>query len=65
MKNYFKPNTKKAIKLAIFVKSVTASLATMAFFNDKPNVLFIVMVTGAVCNELINFLSDGTDKNTH
>ena len=57
---YFKPNTKKAIKLAIAIKGLTASLATMAYMNDKPNLMFGVMIVGAIANEAINFLSDNT-----
>ncbi len=57
---YFKPNTKKAIKLAIAIKGLTASLAAMAYMNDKPNLMFIVMIVGAIANEAINFLSDNT-----
>lgn len=57
---YFKPNTKQAIKLALAIKGLTASLTTMAYVNDKPNWMFIIMIIGAVANELINFLSDDT-----
>jgi|TARA_R110000868_G_scaffold395188_4_gene666770 hypothetical protein len=57
---YFKPNTKKAIKLAIAIKGLTASLAAMAYMNDKPNLMFGVMIVGAIANEAINFLSDNT-----
>jgi hypothetical protein len=60
MMGYFKPNTKKAIKLAIAIKGLTASLAAMAYMNDKPNLMFIVMIVGAIANEAINFLSDNT-----
>jgi hypothetical protein len=57
---YFKPNTKKAIKLAIAIKGLTASLTAMAFISEKPNVMLIIMIVGAVANEAINFLSDDT-----
>ena len=57
---YFKPNTKKAIKLAIAIKGLTASLAAMAYMNDKPNLMFGIMIVGAIANEAINFLSDNT-----
>jgi hypothetical protein len=60
MMGYFKPNTKKAIKLAIAIKGLTASLAAMAYMNDKPNLMFGVMIVGAIANEAINFLSDNT-----
>lgn len=59
---YFKPNTKKAIKLAIAIKGLTASIAAMAYMNDKPNLMFGVMIVGAVANEAINFLSEDTTK---
>jgi hypothetical protein len=60
---YFKPNTKKAIKLAVAVKGLTASLAAMAFVNDNKNYLMIVLIVGAVANEAINFFSDATKEN--
>jgi hypothetical protein len=64
MKAYFKPNTKKAIKLATFIKGITASMATMAFMTDKPNLLFAIMIIGAIANETINLLSDASDPNS-
>jgi len=57
---YFKPNTKKAIKLAVAVKGLTASLAAMAFVNDNKDYLMVVLIVGAVANEAINFFSDAT-----
>lgn len=60
--SYFKPNTKKAMKLAIAVKGLTASLATMAFINDNKNYMIIVLIAGAIANEAINFLSDDTKQ---
>lgn len=60
--SYFKPNTKRAIKLAMAVKGLTASLTTMAYVNDKPNLMFIIMIIGAVANEVINVLSDATNE---
>jgi hypothetical protein len=64
MKAYFKPNTKKAIKLATFIKGITASMATMAYMTDKPNLLFAIMIIGAIANETINLLSDASDPNS-
>lgn len=61
---YFKPNTKKAIKLAIAVKGLTASLAAMAFVTNNTTYLAIVLIVGAVANEAINFLSDDTKTET-
>lgn len=59
---YFKPNSKQAIKIAVAVKGLTASVVAMAYVNDKPNLMFILMIVGAVANEAINFLSDGTKQ---
>lgn len=61
MNKYFQPNTKKAIKLATFIKGITASMATMAYVTEKPNAMFAIMIIGAVANETINFLSDSSD----
>lgn len=58
--SYFKPNTAAAIKLAIAVKGLSASLAGMAYMNGKPNLTFAILTIGAVAVEVINFLSDGT-----
>lgn len=62
MKKYFKPNTKQAIKLALAIKGLTASLTTMAYVNDKPNLMFTIMIIGAIANELINYFSDATEN---
>lgn len=62
MKNYFKPNTRSAIKVAMGIKGFTASLATMAYINSNPHLMFGVMLIGAVANEAINFLSDDTKE---
>ena len=59
---YFKPNTKKAIKLAVAVKGLTASLAAMAFVNDNKNYLMVILIVGALANEAINFMSDATKE---
>lgn len=61
---YFKPNSKKAIKLAIAIKGLTASLAAMAFFAEKPSYIMVIMVIGAISNEAINFFSDDTKEVT-
>lgn len=58
--SYFKPNTKKAIKLAAAIKGLTATFAGFAYVSDKPTLMLIVMIVGAVANETINFLSDDT-----
>lgn len=61
---YFKPNTKKAIKLAMAVKGLTATLGTSIYFSGKPNFGIGCFIAGAILNELINFLSDSTNENT-
>ncbi len=58
---YFKPNTKKAIKLAIAIKGLTASLTAMAFINNNPKSMMAIMIIGAIANEAINFLSDANE----
>lgn len=58
--SYFKPNTKAAIKVALAIKGLTASLAGMAYVSSNIHLMMGVMVTGAVANEVINFLSDDT-----
>ena len=60
--SYFKPNSKAAIKIAVAIKGLTASLATMAYINSNSNLLFSIMLAGAVANEAINFLSDDTKE---
>lgn len=57
-KRYFKPNSKKAIKIAMAIKGLTASLTAMAFVEDSKNWMMIIMILGAVANEAINFLSE-------
>lgn len=61
---YFKPNTKQAIKLAMAIKGLTASLTAMAFIADKPKYMMVIMIIGAVANEVINLLSDDTKTTT-
>lgn len=59
---YFKPNSKNAIKLAIAVKSLTGVFAANAAFSGDPKTALIIFIIGAVANEVINFLSDDTEK---
>lgn len=61
---YFKPNTKKAIKLATAVKGITATLAASTFIIASAEASIIVLIVGAVANEAINFLSDSENPNT-
>lgn len=58
---YFKPNSKRAIRLAIAIKGLTATLAAMSFINQNPKQMFVIMIIGAISNETINFLS-GDEK---
>ncbi len=62
--SYLKPNTKKAIKLAAFVKGFTGTIGASVFFADYPRTGFFILAIGAIANEIINFLSDETDPNT-
>ena len=59
---YFKPNSKKAIKLAIALKGLTAALAAMSFVTAKPQLFIAVLIVGAIANEAINFFSDATKE---
>ncbi len=34
----------------------------MAYVTEKPNLMFGIMVVGAMANELVNFLSDGSEE---
>lgn len=57
--NYFKPNSKKAIKLAMFVKGLAGAVSGTAFANGNDKVSLAVLVVGAIANEVINLFSDG------
>jgi hypothetical protein len=59
--NYFKPNSKKAKKLAIFIKGLTGALSGSAFVSGNSNISLGIFVIGAIANEVINLLSDGSD----
>lgn len=64
MNKYFQPNTKKAIKLATFIKGVTATMTTAAYIIERPTAMLAIMIIGAIANETINFLSDASDPKT-
>jgi hypothetical protein len=64
MNKYFQPNTKKAIKLATFIKGVTATMTTAAYIIERPTAMLVIMIIGAIANETINFLSDASDPKT-
>lgn len=59
---YFKPKTKLAIRIAIAIKGLTGSLVAMAYVAEKPGLMFGIMVVGAFANEMVNFLSDGSEE---
>lgn len=62
--SYLKPNTKKAIKIAIAIKGFTASIATAAYLVANAEAALVVAIIGAVANEVINCLSDSEDPKT-
>lgn len=57
--SYFKPNSKKAIKLAMFIKGLSGALSGTAFANGNDKVSLGVLVVGLIANEVINLFSDG------
>lgn len=59
---YFKPNSKKAIKIAMFIKGLCGTIAAAAYYEVGSKGALIVMIVGFCANELINVLSDGTDE---
>ena len=62
--NYFKPNSKKAKKIALFVKGITGALSGSAFVNGNSNVSLGIFVVGAIANEVINLFSDGENPDS-
>lgn len=62
--SYFKPNTKRAIKIATAIKSLTATVATTTYVMASAEWTLVVVMVGAVANEAINFLSDHENPNT-
>lgn len=63
--NYFKPNSKKAKKLAIFVKGIAGALSGTAYVNGNANASLVLLVIGAVANEVINLFSDGSNPESN
>lgn len=61
---YFSPETKRAKKIAAFIKGICATLGCAAFFQDKPYWTIGILIVGAVADETIKFLSDDQDKDT-
>lgn len=62
--SYLNPNTKKAIKIALFIKGITGVIATTTFITLSPEWTIVVLVVGAAANEIINCLSDHENPNT-
>lgn len=63
--NYFKPNSKKAKKLAIFVKGIAGALSGTAYVNGNAHASLALLVIGAVANEVINLFSDGSNPESN
>lgn len=62
--SYFKPNTKKAIKIATAIKGLTATIATSTYIMANAEWSLIVLIVGATANEIINLLSDHENPNS-
>ena len=62
--SYFKPNTKKAIKIATAIKGLTATVGASAYIMASAEWALIVAILGGVANEAINFLSDNENPNS-
>lgn len=62
-KNYGK-KSKRMIRLAVFVKGLSASLGASAFVMENKNLAFGILIVGAICNELINFINDTDNSDT-
>lgn len=52
------------IRLAVFVKGLSASLGASAFVMENKNLAFGILIVGAICNELINFINDTDNSDT-
>ena len=57
IKNYGK-KTKKLIRLAVAVKSLTATIGASVYFTENKDAAFVILIIGAVLNEVINFLGN-------
>ena len=62
--SYFKPNTRKAKKVALFIKGITGALGTTSIVNGDPKIGLGVFILGAIANELVNLFSNAEDPNT-
>ena len=57
LKNYGK-KSKRMIRLAVFIKGLSATLGASAFVMEDKNLAFGILIVGAICNEIINFIND-------
>lgn len=64
LRNYGK-KSKRMIRLAVFIKGLTASLGTSAFVMDNKNLAFGILLIGAISNEIINFINDESTDNSN
>jgi len=62
--SYFKPNTKKAIKIATAIKGLSATAAASAYIMASAELTLIILIVGGLANEAINFLSDNENPNS-
>jgi hypothetical protein len=62
MSKYYKPKSKKVIKIATFIKGLTGTIGMSALVADYKWVGITVLLAGAVANEVINFCSDDTQE---
>jgi len=58
--NYYKGNTKIAIKIALAIKSTCVALSGYVYLNGYPQYVMIIGGIGLLSNEVINWFSDGT-----
>ena len=56
--NYYKPTPAKLVKLAMAMKGFIASVSVGTFVSGNETIAFVLLVVGAVLNEVINFFSD-------
>ena len=57
-KAYLEPTPKNVKKWLLAVKSIIGVCAGSAYFADRPDAAFWIMLAGAIVNELGNILTD-------
>ena len=57
-KSYLEPTPKNVKKWLLAIKSVIGVCAGSAYFADRPDAGFWMLVAGAIVNELGNILSE-------